>query len=78
VSSWLSLKLRDLGTKIKQKWDTKMSWKMVIFAKAMTWFDFPKMIIFHVILFSFLRSFFENEIENELENEPKMTGKWLP
>ena len=48
-----------------------MSTKMVIFAKAMTWFDFQKKIIFHLILFSFSSSFFENEIENEI----KMSGK---
>jgi hypothetical protein len=56
----------------------KMERKMVIFAKAMAWFDFQKMIIFRLILFSFSSSFFENEIENELENEPKMAEKWLP
>ena len=49
----------------------KMERKMVIFTKAMAWFDFLKMIIFHLILFSFLSSFFENEIENEIKMSQK-------
>ena len=38
---------------LKGPWEmnVKMKQKMVIFAKAMTWFDFQKMIIFYLILF---------------------------
>jgi hypothetical protein len=39
----------------QQKWDMKMNQKMVIIVKAMAWFDFPKMIIFHSFLISFCR-----------------------
>ena len=55
----------------ESKMQVKMERKMVIFTKAMAWFDFLKMIIFHLILFSFSSSFFENEIQNEIKMSRK-------
>jgi hypothetical protein len=53
-------------------------WEMVIFIKAMAWFDFWKNDHFSFIFVLIMKSIFKNEIENENENEPKMSQKWLP
>ena len=66
VGAELEMMLRN-----ESKMQVKMERKMVIFVKAMAWFDFQKIIIFHLILFSFLSSFFENEIENEIKMSRK-------
>jgi hypothetical protein len=49
--------------------------KMIIFAEALGWVHFRKVIILDSFLISFSSSFLKNKIKHEIENEPKMAQK---